>query len=205
MQGYTWSCSLGLSHHGLPSRSVSEDKCADTNNCGAAGDHLYRMDYVDFVRKHRQSKADITVAALPMDQVRCRTPSRSAAVSVCGCWGDDRAKCRAGQVCVPLTYLARWSPSSSPYQSHVEHVIYSYWPTTSFDQPCLQPCGTPQDMHCRSFSTAWARLHACRNAAQAEFGTLLLPEHWFTPEACPTASPGMGVERGVALAVPVSN
>ena len=75
MQGYTWSCSLGLSHHGLPSRSVSEDKCADTNHCGAAGDHLYRMDYVDFVRKHRQSKADITVAALPMDQVRCRTPS----------------------------------------------------------------------------------------------------------------------------------
>ena len=39
----------------------------------AAGDHLYRMDYQDFVRKHRQSKADITVAALPMDQARSQT------------------------------------------------------------------------------------------------------------------------------------
>ena len=40
----------------------------------AAGDHLYRMDYQDFVRKHRQSKADITVAALPMDQARLPAP-----------------------------------------------------------------------------------------------------------------------------------
>ena len=30
-----------------------------------AGDHLYRMNYQDFVNKHRTSGADITVAALP--------------------------------------------------------------------------------------------------------------------------------------------
>ncbi len=29
------------------------------------GDHLYRMDYRDFVRKHRESGAAITIAALP--------------------------------------------------------------------------------------------------------------------------------------------
>jgi glucose-1-phosphate adenylyltransferase len=34
------------------------------------GDHLYRMDYTPFVRKHRESGADITVAALPMDAKR---------------------------------------------------------------------------------------------------------------------------------------
>lgn len=31
----------------------------------SAGDHLYRMNYQDFVNKHRTSGADITVAALP--------------------------------------------------------------------------------------------------------------------------------------------
>ena len=33
-----------------------------------AGDHLYRMNYQDFVQKHRDTNADITVAALPTDE-----------------------------------------------------------------------------------------------------------------------------------------
>lgn len=33
-----------------------------------AGDHLYRMNYQDFVLKHRKTGADITVAALPSDE-----------------------------------------------------------------------------------------------------------------------------------------
>ena len=33
-----------------------------------AGDHLYRMDYRDFVRKHRETGAAITIAALPCDE-----------------------------------------------------------------------------------------------------------------------------------------
>lgn len=35
-----------------------------------AGDHLYRMDYREFVKKHRSSGADITIAALPCDEKR---------------------------------------------------------------------------------------------------------------------------------------
>lgn len=35
-----------------------------------AGDHLYRMDYERFIQAHRESDADITVAALPMDELR---------------------------------------------------------------------------------------------------------------------------------------
>lgn len=35
-----------------------------------AGDHLYRMDYEKFIQSHRESCADITVAALPMDEKR---------------------------------------------------------------------------------------------------------------------------------------
>lgn len=35
-----------------------------------AGDHLYRMDYMKFVEKHRETGADITVSALPMDNER---------------------------------------------------------------------------------------------------------------------------------------
>ncbi|KAF7150530.1 hypothetical protein RHSIM_Rhsim02G0088100 [Rhododendron simsii] len=35
-----------------------------------AGDHLYRMDYEKFILAHRESDADITVAALPMDEKR---------------------------------------------------------------------------------------------------------------------------------------
>lgn len=34
------------------------------------GDHLYRMDYKEFVRKHRESGAAITIAALPCDEKR---------------------------------------------------------------------------------------------------------------------------------------
>ncbi|KAI8029689.1 hypothetical protein LOK49_LG01G03085 [Camellia lanceoleosa] len=32
-----------------------------------SGDHLYRMDYMDFVQNNRQSGADITLSCLPMD------------------------------------------------------------------------------------------------------------------------------------------
>ncbi|KAM0887987.1 hypothetical protein ACQ4PT_028634 [Festuca glaucescens] len=35
-----------------------------------AGDHLYRMDYQKFIQAHRETDADITVAALPMDEQR---------------------------------------------------------------------------------------------------------------------------------------
>ena len=35
-----------------------------------SGDHLYRMDYKPFILKHRQTKADITVSAVPMDEER---------------------------------------------------------------------------------------------------------------------------------------
>nr|QED40915.1 adenosine diphosphate glucose pyrophosphorylase large subunit 1 [Agave tequilana] len=35
-----------------------------------SGDHLYRMDYMDFVQSHRQSDADISISCLPMDDRR---------------------------------------------------------------------------------------------------------------------------------------
>ena len=35
-----------------------------------SGDHLYRMDYREFVAKHRESDADITIACLPCDEER---------------------------------------------------------------------------------------------------------------------------------------
>ncbi|GAA0185296.1 hypothetical protein Leryth_022178 [Lithospermum erythrorhizon] len=35
-----------------------------------SGDHLYRMDYMDFVQNHRQSGADITISSLPIDDRR---------------------------------------------------------------------------------------------------------------------------------------
>ncbi|KAJ8768444.1 hypothetical protein K2173_021597 [Erythroxylum novogranatense] len=35
-----------------------------------SGDHLYRMDYMDFVQNHRQSGADISISCIPMDDSR---------------------------------------------------------------------------------------------------------------------------------------
>lgn len=35
-----------------------------------SGDHLYRMDYRDFVRHHRETNADITLSVLPVDEQR---------------------------------------------------------------------------------------------------------------------------------------
>lgn len=35
-----------------------------------AGDHLYRMDYKKFIRTHRETHADITIAAVPIDEKR---------------------------------------------------------------------------------------------------------------------------------------
>ncbi len=63
------SISVGITAHRML------QAVADDCHGFMAGDHLYRMDYQDFVRKHRQSKADITVAALPMDQVRHIRPA----------------------------------------------------------------------------------------------------------------------------------
>ncbi|KAG0581630.1 hypothetical protein KC19_4G267000 [Ceratodon purpureus] len=35
-----------------------------------SGDHLYRMDYMDFIQKHKDSGADITISCVPMDESR---------------------------------------------------------------------------------------------------------------------------------------
>lgn len=35
-----------------------------------SGDHLYRMNYSDFIHRHRETKADITIAVVPMDESR---------------------------------------------------------------------------------------------------------------------------------------
>lgn len=35
-----------------------------------SGDHLYRMDYREFVARHRETNADITISVLPMDEKR---------------------------------------------------------------------------------------------------------------------------------------
>ncbi|MCS6814411.1 MAG: glucose-1-phosphate adenylyltransferase [Cyanobacteria bacterium] len=35
-----------------------------------SGDHLYRMDYGDFVRRHRETNADITLSVIPVDYKR---------------------------------------------------------------------------------------------------------------------------------------
>jgi glucose-1-phosphate adenylyltransferase len=35
-----------------------------------SGDHLYRMNYADFIRRHRDTKADITLSAIAVDESR---------------------------------------------------------------------------------------------------------------------------------------
>jgi glucose-1-phosphate adenylyltransferase len=35
-----------------------------------SGDHLYRMNYADFVNRHRETKADITLSVVPVDEPR---------------------------------------------------------------------------------------------------------------------------------------
>ena len=35
-----------------------------------SGDHLYRMNYADFIQRHRETKADITISVVPMDENR---------------------------------------------------------------------------------------------------------------------------------------
>jgi len=35
-----------------------------------AGDHLYRMNYTDFIERHRETKADITLSVVPVDESR---------------------------------------------------------------------------------------------------------------------------------------
>jgi len=35
-----------------------------------SGDHLYRMNYADFIHHHRETKADITISVVPIDEVR---------------------------------------------------------------------------------------------------------------------------------------
>jgi glucose-1-phosphate adenylyltransferase len=35
-----------------------------------SGDHLYRMNYADYIQHHRETKADITISVVPMDESR---------------------------------------------------------------------------------------------------------------------------------------
>jgi glucose-1-phosphate adenylyltransferase len=35
-----------------------------------SGDHLYRMNYADFIQRHRETKADVTISVVPMDEER---------------------------------------------------------------------------------------------------------------------------------------
>jgi len=35
-----------------------------------SGDHLYRMNYADFIQRHRETKADITLSVVPVDEQR---------------------------------------------------------------------------------------------------------------------------------------
>ena len=35
-----------------------------------SGDHLYRMNYADFIQRHRETKADVTISVVPMDENR---------------------------------------------------------------------------------------------------------------------------------------
>jgi glucose-1-phosphate adenylyltransferase len=35
-----------------------------------SGDHLYRMNYADFIRRHRETRADITLSVVPVDESR---------------------------------------------------------------------------------------------------------------------------------------
>jgi glucose-1-phosphate adenylyltransferase len=35
-----------------------------------SGDHLYRMNYADFIHRHRETKADITLSVIPVDERR---------------------------------------------------------------------------------------------------------------------------------------
>ena len=35
-----------------------------------SGDHLYRMNYADFIHRHRETKADITIGVVPVDGQR---------------------------------------------------------------------------------------------------------------------------------------
>jgi len=35
-----------------------------------SGDHLYRMNYADFLQRHRETKADMTIAVVPVDERR---------------------------------------------------------------------------------------------------------------------------------------
>jgi len=35
-----------------------------------SGDHLYRMNYAEFIQRHRESKADITLSVVPIDEQR---------------------------------------------------------------------------------------------------------------------------------------
>ena len=58
----------GLSEPCVHGGSLSTISLTCRAGCTCAGDHLYRMDYRDFVRKHRESGAAITIAALPCDE-----------------------------------------------------------------------------------------------------------------------------------------
>lgn len=58
-----------------------------------AGDHLYRMDYREFVAAHRAAGADITVAALPCAEEQAQA---FGLMKIDDRWGGRRGRPRVG-------------------------------------------------------------------------------------------------------------
>ncbi|KAJ3673401.1 hypothetical protein LUZ60_006775 [Juncus effusus] len=84
-----------------------------------SGDHLYRMDYMDFVQHHRQSGADITISSIPMDDSRAsdfglmKTDNRGRVVSFSE--KPRGADLKAMQVDTTVLGLSREEAEKKPY------------------------------------------------------------------------------------------
>ncbi|XP_016197434.1 glucose-1-phosphate adenylyltransferase large subunit 1, chloroplastic isoform X2 [Arachis ipaensis] len=84
-----------------------------------SGDHLYRMNYMDLIQVHRESKADITLSCLPVDESRAsdfglmKTDKKGRVISF-----SEKPKgedLKAMQVDTTLLGLSREEAEKKPY------------------------------------------------------------------------------------------
>lgn len=134
-----------------------------------SGDHLYRMNYADFVNRHRETKADITLSVVPMDEARAsdfglmKIDQKGRVISF-----SEKPKgsaLQAMQVDTTLLGLSAIKAKESPYiasmgiyvfEKHVMHDLLNKAPErTDFGREILPACLGSHNVQAYLFDDYW--------------------------------------------------
>ena len=159
-----------------------------------SGDHLYRMNYADFLYRHRETKADITIGVVPVDGrrasdfglMRIDTQGRVRSFSEKPT-GDAL---RAMQVDTTVLGLSASQAQAAPYiasmgiyvfEKQVLHDLLTQAPTrTDFGKDILPPAASDHNVQAYLFQDYWEDIGTIESFYHANLALTAQPEPLFS-------------------------